>query len=370
MVVALLVAAVLAAPPAAPAVRALPIQDSPIVLTIQPRSHTVKLTCAVDRGRAHTCSRSPRFKVSPGRHSVSVRGLDRRGRASARRTVTVIVPQREPAGVPAGGEPVGIATANGLVWVSNGSSGTVSAIDPAVRHNVSTFRVGGQLGGIVAGGEAVWVSDFGGGSVVKIDPALSVVVGRIAVGGRPTGLALDAAGSLWVGNLDGYVSRIDPVLGRVAAQLPLPSGVSQPLFARGLVWLGLQNGSIVAVDPETNRLTGASVSVASDVDALAATPSGLWVSTFAGIAALVDPDRRVVIRRVTLPSRGSGVSFAGGSVWVSAYDSGLVLRLDPATGALLGAVHTGPELRESVEAGGALWVANQLNGTVTPVPLG
>ena len=136
------------------------------------------------------------------------------------------------------------------------------------------------------------------------------------------------------------------------------------------MWLGLQNGSIVAVDPETNRLAGASVSVASDVDALAATPSGLWVSTFAGIAALVDPDRRVVIRRVTLPSRGSGVSFAGGSVWVSAYDSGLVLSLDPATGALLGAVHTGPEPRESVEAGGALWVANQLNGTVTPVPLG
>ena len=370
MIVALFVAAALAAPPAAPVVKALPIQDSPIALTIRARSGTVRLTCAIDRGRANTCTRTPSFKVSPGRHTVTVRGLDRRGRASAKRIVRVIVPQREPAGVPAGGEPVGIATAKGLVWVSNGSSGTVSAIDPAVKLNVSTFRVGGQLGGIVAGADAVWVSDFGGGAVVKIDPALNVVVGRIAVGGRPTGLALDAAGSLWAGNLDGYVSRIDPVLGRVAAQLSLPSGVSQPLFARGLVWLGLQNGSVVAVDPETKRLTGASVSVAPDVDALADTPSGLWVSTFAGIAALVDPDRRVVVERVTLPSRGSGISFAGGSVWVSAYDSSLVVRLDPASGALLGAVHTGPEPRESVAAGGALWVANQLNGTVTPIPLG
>jgi streptogramin lyase len=199
-----------------------------------------------------------------------VRAVDRRGHASASRAVTVIVPQREPAGVPAGGEPVGISTANGLVWVSNGSSGTVSAIDPAVKRNVSTFRAGGQLGGIVAAVDAVWVSDFGG---------------------------------------------------------------------------------------------------AKDVDALADTPSGLWVSTFAGIAAVVDPNRRVVVRRVTLPSRGSGVAYAGGSVWVSAYDSSLVVRLDPATGALLGAVHTGPEPRESVAAGGALWVANQLNGTVTPVPL-
>ena len=369
MVVALLVAAALAAPPAAPVVRPLPIQDSPIALTIRPRSHTVRLTCAVDRGRARTCSRNATFKVSPGKHTVSVRALDRRGHASASRAVTVIVPQREPAGVPAGGEPVGISTANGLVWVSNGSSGTVSAIDPAVKRNVSTFRAGGQLGGIVAAVDAVWVSDFGGGTVVRIDPALHVVVGRIAVGGRPTGLALDSAGSLWVGNLDGYVSRIDPALGLVVAQLPLPAGVSQPLFARGLVWLGLQNGSVVAVDPATTRLSGASVAVAKDVDALADAPSGLWVSTFAGIAALVEPDRRVVVRRVTLPSRGSGVAYAGGSVWVSAYDSSLVVRLDPATGALLGAVHTGPEPRESVAAGGALWVANQLNGTVTPVPL-
>ena len=370
MIVALLVAAVLAAPPAAPAVRALPIQDSPIVLTIQPRSHTVKLTCAVDRGRAHRCSRAPTFRVSAGRHTVTVRGVDRRGRASAKRTVTVVVPERAPAAVIVGAQPVGIAAANGVVWVSNGSAGTVSAIDASAKRVLATIQVGGQLGGAVASSDAVWVSDFGGGSVIRIDPTRDVVSARIAVGGQPTGLALDSNGTLWAGNLDGYLSRIDPTTAKVMSTVTLPSGASQPLAARGLVWVGLQSGSLVAVDPATNALAGAAVSVAADVDALADTPNGLWVSTFSGTAALVDPAGRTVRRRVALPSRGSGIAFANGSVWVSAYDSKLVLRLDPATGAILGAVHTGSEPRESVAAAGALWVANQADGTVTPIPAG
>jgi DNA-binding beta-propeller fold protein YncE len=149
----------------------------------------------------------------------------------------------------------------------------------------------------------------------------------------------------------------------------VPSGVSQPLFARGLMWAGLQNGSVVALDPLSSSLTGKSVPVGPDVDALVDTPNGLWVSTFGGRAALVDPDARKVVRRFALRSRGSGISYANGSVWVSAYDSRLVVRLDAATGALLGAVHTGGQPRESVVAGGVLWVADQADGAVTPIPV-
>ena len=75
------------------------------------------------------------------------------------------------------------------------------------------------------------------------------------------------------------------------------------------------------------------------------------------------------MHRVALPGRGSGIAFAGGSVWASEYDARLVLRLDPLTGALLTAVHKGLQPRESVEAAGALWVAGQSAGTVTPIPL-
>jgi DNA-binding beta-propeller fold protein YncE len=133
--------------------------------------------------------------------------------------------------------------------------------------------------------------------------------------------------------------------------------------------VGLQSGAVVAIDAATNSVAGTTAPIAADVDSLVDTPDGIWVSTFSGSAALIDASTLRVTHRVELPGAGSGIAFAGGSVWASAYDAGLVLRLDPATGAILGAVHIGGKPRESVEAGGALWVVDEAGGTVTPVPL-
>ena len=359
---------VVAAPPPAPIVHAVRIQDSPIALSIATRAGTKRIVCAIDLKAAKKCGRNTTFKAAPGRHSIVVRAVDRRGRISARRTVDVVVPARAPAAVKIGGEPVGIAAANGIVWVSGGSSGNVVGVDAATKKVVATVQVGGQLGGIAATSDAVWVSVFGSGSVVRIDPATRSIVRRVAVGGQPTGIAVDGTGTVWVGNLDGYLSVIAPATPGFA-RVTVPSGVSQPLFARGLVWAGLQSGSLAALDPATRSLSGKSVPVGPDVDALVDTPNGIWVSTFAGQAALVDPGARKVSRRFTLPSSGSGISYANGSVWVSAFGSRLVVRLDAATGALLGAVHTGGQPRESVVAGNVLWVADQADGAITPIAL-
>ena len=363
----MLVPLVVGTPPA-PIVRAAPIQDSPIALSIRTRAGTKRITCVLDGHRARTCERNPTFKARPGRHTVAVRALDARGRASSARRVTIIVPARAPAAIRVGGEPVGIAAADGVIWVSGGSSGTVTAVDATTRRVAARVQVGGQLGGVAAtaDGSAAWVSDFGGGSVVRIDPVHHTVAQRIAVGGQPTALIPQLDGALWVGNLEGYVDRIGP---SSRTRILLTSGVSVLLATRGLLWAGLQNGSAVAVDPTTRTPTGSAASVSRDVDAIADSPGGLWVSTFGGTAALVDPDTRLVKRRVKLPSRGSGISVGGGSVWASAYDSALVVRLDPTTGALLGAVHTGAQPRESLVVGNTLWVCNQADGTITPISL-
>ena len=79
--------------------------------------------------------------------------------------------------------------------------------------------------------------------------------------------------------------------------------------------------------------------------------------------------RAPVTYRVTLPSRGGGISYAGDRVWASAYDSRLVVELDPATGALMGAVHTGSEPRDSVVDGGTVWVVDQGSAELTPIAL-
>jgi len=357
------------APPPPPHVLAAEIQASPVAVTVLAPRGTSRLVCTVDARPAGACGRSPTFSLAPGRHTISVRAVDRRGRRSRARSVTIVVPQPAPAAVPVGGQPVGVAALGGDIWISDGGAGTVVRLDTASRRVSATVQVGGQLGSIAATPAAVWVSIFGGGELVRIDPARNAVERRIAVGGRPTGVAVAPDGAVWVGNLDGYLSRVDPATDQVT-RVAMPSGVSTELLARGLLWVGLQDGSVMAVDPAAQRPIGPAVQVAADVDALVDTPAGIWVTTFGGTVALVDPATATVSHRRTLPSQGSGIAYGGGSVWASAYGSGLVVRLDPTTGALLGAVRTGAGPRESLVAAGVLWVLDQDDGTVTPVPVG
>jgi YVTN family beta-propeller protein len=360
---------VLLAVPAPPVVHAASVQDSPIVVRIAPRPRTRSLVCAVDRRRARPCKRTTRFGLAAGKHTVLVWAVGRGGRASTKRRVTVVVPKPAPAAVAIGGDPVGIAASGSTLWVSAGSAGSVIRVDTASRTVTARIPVGGQLGGIAATQTGVWVSSFGGGSVARIDPATNAVVARVAVGGRPTSIAGDGSGAVWVGNLDGWASRIDPATDRVTAQVPLASGASTLLPLGSLLWGGLQDGSLVSIDPAAAVLTGAPIKVAPDVDAIAGTPSGLWVSTFDGTAARVDPASRAVARRVTLPGPGSGITYANGLVWVSIFDRTYVVQLAAATGALVGAVHTGSRPRESVVVGNVLWVLDEGSGKLTPIPL-
>ncbi|HSS82097.1 MAG TPA: hypothetical protein VLK24_13000, partial [Gaiellaceae bacterium] len=93
----------------APKVTAAPVQGSPVLVRLTPGPGTVRLVCAVDRQRPRTCARNTRLKLSAGRHEITAWAIGRRGRASAKRRVRVVVPQPKPAGVEVGGQPVGIA---------------------------------------------------------------------------------------------------------------------------------------------------------------------------------------------------------------------------------------------------------------------
>jgi glutamine cyclotransferase len=282
----------------------------------------------------------------------------------------VVVPQPKPAGVEVGGQPVGIAAVESTLWVSGGSSGEVVKVDAPTRAVVARVPVGGELGGIAASQSAVWVSGFDSGEVVRIDPALGTVEGHVMVGGQPTAIAFDSHGNVWVGNLDGTVARVDPTSMQVTKAVRLPSGASSLLAVADLIWIGLQDGSLVPLDTTAGTLAGAAIPVSRDVDAIARTPVGLWVSTFDGLAARVNVATRQVIRRVRLPGRGGGIAWSGQAVWVSVYDRAYAVALDPQSGAYLDAVRTGGQPRESVVVDATLWIVDQAAGELTPVALG
>jgi virginiamycin B lyase len=115
-----------------------------------------------------------------------------------------------------GNIPIGVAAAEGAVWVTNsvglGGPASVSRIDPATNKVTATIKVSGRPAEVAAAEGAVWAVNNdvnGSGSVSRIDPATNKVTATITVGHLPFGIAT-AEGAVWVANnVDGSVSRIE-----------------------------------------------------------------------------------------------------------------------------------------------------------------
>jgi streptogramin lyase len=108
-----------------------------------------------------------------------------------------------------------------LVWVANNGTGGVSRIVNNGTSSLTGTAVAGggqqdQLGITLDANGDVWVSNTTGGSVTKITGSTGVVaLGPIAVGGinstsQPRGIAADSQNTVWVNNFNGNsVTQLD-----------------------------------------------------------------------------------------------------------------------------------------------------------------
>jgi DNA-binding beta-propeller fold protein YncE len=108
--------------------------------------------------------------------------------------------------------PAGLTVGNGVVWVANSRSGTVSRVDPTLRTVLGDpIDVGGRPGGIDAGTSAVWVASAAEDAVTRIDAESGERIGApIEVGPEPGAVAVGATAVWVVNNGDGSVTRIEP----------------------------------------------------------------------------------------------------------------------------------------------------------------
>ncbi len=91
----------------------------------------------------------------------------------------------------------GIAVGSDAVWVSDVGGDQVWAIDSVRNQPVGTTGVGGQPLGVAYADGSVWVANSGEGTISRIDPTSRKVVETIAVGGSPNGIAATEDG-IWV----------------------------------------------------------------------------------------------------------------------------------------------------------------------------
>jgi virginiamycin B lyase len=254
---------------------------------------------------------------------------------------------------------VSLAAGEGSVWVSSNDSQLVR-IDPATNAVVATIPL--PPGIVAVGAGSVWVSDFDRNQVNRIDPATNTVVATIHVGAAPEGIAF-SPGAVWVANHhDGTVSRIDPTTDTVVATVVIPDQIEtdgpQGIAASAdAVWVAASGSAAVyRIDPATNTVVSKIPETAPCGSVILAAGS-VWVAEGGCRTRVtrIDPatDRPVA----TILVGHNDVSAALGGVWITDFDKGDLLRVDPATNRIAARSHVGNIATAAVGLDGSLWTA-------------
>jgi hypothetical protein len=123
--------------------------------------------------------------------------------------------------------------AGGGLWIGGERIVRIDLQSQEITHDITTIDGSKPL---FAEG-AVWISDRTEGTVLRIDPVTAQIVASIDVGLQPW-TPIVAAGSIWVPNLgDRTVTRVDPVTNEVIGTITIGGVISELLATEGAVWV-------------------------------------------------------------------------------------------------------------------------------------
>lgn len=288
----------------------------------------------------------------------------------------------------------GIAVGGGAVWVANLNPLTITRIDPETNAVAATIPLGEPdfLFGptrLAYGHGSLWVLEGKSSNVLRIDPETNLVSTTIPLGTptqgstAPLGIVV-TPDAVWVANRwgsedapDGSVVRIDPTTNRIVATIglgasPDHSGPTNLTVGSGGVWVGVPSAkSVVRIDPASDSVVATIPGFTCADGGLATDGSSVWVADCSTVRR-IDAGSNTIAKTIPIPgATGSGVraiALEFGSVWVQA---GPLVRLDPASGAVVGVLPLGVgwiECEYSIAFGfGSVWV-RQLDEVVRIQP--
>lgn len=251
-------------------------------------------------------------------------------------------------------------------------------LDPATNRVVSVTRVGDGPDSIAATEDAIWVANTGDRTVSRLDLATRLV--RV-VGGVPVAheLASSLSGDVWLTSFEDPVVTLianrgepaDDAFSSSPPQVRLPGSAEGLAVGGGYLWVTSPSDSggddtVSLIDLRTRRLVS-SARVGTLPLFVAFGYGSAWVTNYKGDSvSVVRPGSE---RAETIPLGGGplGVAAGGGAVWVVAFWSRELVRIDPETRRPLLRIPVGAGPNTVAVGGGAVWVTNRDDRSLTRV---
>lgn len=230
----------------------------------------------------------------------------------------------------------GLGTDGEDIWVCSASSEAdntiidVVRVDPVSQSIVETFKVGKifeQLDFPFLLNQ-IWVLVDGGGRLIGIDVTTNRVSSTIDLGARCFQLAAVGAVLMATCPLDDLVIRIDPERGEVTAQVTL----QRPGYLAGNedgIWVA-QASSIVRLDPATLNPVALFTNLPEmDSGDIFIMKEAVWVRHEGGFLYRIDPTTNQFVEQIQFGQNlaGGSVLVTSDSIWATAYDDNLLIRL-------------------------------------------
>jgi serine/threonine-protein kinase len=264
---------------------------------------------------------------------------------------------------------VSLTAGGGAAWLASPYGGTVSRIDTRTNEVTRTVSVPGSPTDVSVGAGGVWVVGYERGTslLTRIDPAAGVVRRTFELpDGDPVGVAA-RGDSLWVAarSLSGSaVLRVRPAGGDVAATIPIEGSVFGLAVGDGDVWAAAgrnqEPATLTRIDAETGAVTATidlgDQGVGNGAEPLAVAAGTAWVAT-GNTLTRVDTETLEVTPIAIPRNEVYSVAADATGVWIAVGDQpGQVLRIDPATNAVIATVDLARATVSSIAAGdGAVW---------------
>jgi streptogramin lyase len=258
-----------------------------------------------------------------------------------------------------GGYPNGIAYSHGSLWIGDPEASELLRVDPVTGDVVERISAGEGSFLVEASGGDLWVSDHIAGTVSRFDPSDGRLLDEVRVGEFPT-TVVDAGSALYaVAGANPTLHRIDHRTNRAEPVIRFGDELEGLAFTPGSIWLtAYGDDRLQRFDGRTGEPRG-SIDLDRSAWIMATAGNGrLWVTNRdEGTVTAVDPDGGIVAT-VDLPEGASpfGIESLGDHVWVTDADQGLLYELDPSTATVV-AVHELPSPAFAMTiAGGDLWI--------------